>query len=123
MCVRAAKKLHNVLLDSLLRCTMQFFESTPIGRILNRVSKDIEVSETRIPDLFRTFVRSALSVLSVVVVVSITQPYFVLLFLIIAIVYVLIQVLIVTRNEIMKNSATLLSTVLLRGYMETMRGN
>lgn len=123
MCVRAAKKLHNVLLDSLLRCTMQFFESTPIGRILNRVSKDIEVSETRIPDLFRTFVRSALSVLSVVVVVSITQPYFVLLFLIIAIVYVLIQVLIVRRNEIMKNSATLLSTVLLRGYMETMRGN
>lgn len=108
MCVRAAKKLHNVLLDSLLRCTMQFFESTPIGRILNRVSKDIEVSETRIPDLFRTFVRSALSVLSVVVVVSITQPYFVLLFLIIAIVYVLIQVLIVRRNEIMKNSATLL---------------
>lgn len=91
MYVRAAKKFHESILFSILRSNMQFFESTPIGRILNRFSKDIEVTETRIPDFLRTLVRHSLNVLSVVVVISVTQPYFLLFFLPISISYVFIQ--------------------------------
>lgn len=39
---RAARTLHNELLDSVLRGTIRFFNTTPMGRILNRCTKDIE---------------------------------------------------------------------------------
>lgn len=92
MYVKAAKSFHESLLFSILRCSMQFFESTPIGRILNRFSKDIEVTETRLPDFLRPLVRNFLNILSIVVVISVTQPYFILFFIPISISYVFIQV-------------------------------
>ncbi|KAJ3116709.1 hypothetical protein HDU96_008948 [Phlyctochytrium bullatum] len=42
---RAGKRLHEGALSGLLRAPMSFFDSQPIGRILNRMSKDIESSE------------------------------------------------------------------------------
>jgi ATP-binding cassette, subfamily C (CFTR/MRP), member 1 len=41
-CFRAAKFYHPIALRKLLHAPMGFFDSQPIGRILNRLSKDIE---------------------------------------------------------------------------------
>ena len=35
-----SKRLHNNMLSTLLRTAMKFFDTTPQGRILNRLSKD-----------------------------------------------------------------------------------
>ena len=39
---RGAIRLHNKMITSLMRCKMSFFDSTPSGRILNRLSKDLD---------------------------------------------------------------------------------
>lgn len=50
--ISGSKYLHEIMLNSVLRAPMQFFETTPIGRILNRFSNDIyKVDE----QLFRVF--------------------------------------------------------------------
>lgn len=50
--ISGSKYLHEIMLASVLRAPMQFFETTPIGRILNRFSNDIyKVDE----QLFRVF--------------------------------------------------------------------
>ena len=41
------------MLASTMRNTMQWFESTPVGRIINRFSKDIEAVENSIPASYR----------------------------------------------------------------------
>uniref|UniRef100_A0AC34R628 ABC transmembrane type-1 domain-containing protein n=1 Tax=Panagrolaimus sp. JU765 TaxID=591449 RepID=A0AC34R628_9BILA len=46
---RASKKLHDGLLFSLLRSPMTFFDTTPVGRILNRLSNDIEKIDDDVP--------------------------------------------------------------------------
>ena len=38
-CVRAAKTVHNMLLENLLRSPMSFFDTTPLGRIINRCAR------------------------------------------------------------------------------------
>ena len=50
--ISGSKYMHEIMLASVLRAPMQFFETTPIGRILNRFSNDIyKIDET----LFRVF--------------------------------------------------------------------
>uniref|UniRef100_A0A914Z1R1 ABC transmembrane type-1 domain-containing protein n=1 Tax=Panagrolaimus superbus TaxID=310955 RepID=A0A914Z1R1_9BILA len=48
---RASKILHDNLLYSLLRSPMNFFDTTPLGRILNRLSKDIEKIDNDVPQI------------------------------------------------------------------------
>ena len=37
------EKLHNKMLNRVVRCPMRFFDGTPIGRIINRFSSDVAV--------------------------------------------------------------------------------
>ncbi|CAG2121798.1 unnamed protein product, partial [Medioppia subpectinata] len=67
-CIRAAKVLHNNMLKRIIRAPMSFFDTTPIGRILNRFSKDIDTADMSllfnlrmmIMQFFRTIVAFAM---------------------------------------------------------------
>lgn len=39
MVMQSSRLLHTAMLGSILKSSMTFFESTPIGRIINRFSK------------------------------------------------------------------------------------
>ncbi len=67
--IKCSFRMHNSLLDSILKCGMKFFESTPCGRILNRFSKDIECLESKIPTVFKHCIRLTFTVLSVLIVI------------------------------------------------------
>ncbi|CAG2110663.1 unnamed protein product, partial [Medioppia subpectinata] len=41
-CLRASKHLHNIMLDRIIKAPILFFDTTPIGRILNRFSRDMD---------------------------------------------------------------------------------
>ena len=47
--LRASIKLHNEMLTHILSSTMAFFDTTPLGRIINRFSKDMDEVDLMIP--------------------------------------------------------------------------
>eukprot|EP01029_Cantina_marsupialis_P020237 TRINITY_DN473_c3_g1_i2.p1 TRINITY_DN473_c3_g1~~TRINITY_DN473_c3_g1_i2.p1 ORF type:complete len:1388 (-),score=572.58 TRINITY_DN473_c3_g1_i2:307-4470(-) len=47
--INAATKFHHELLHCVMRSPMSFFEITPVGRIINRFSKDIAASDFMVP--------------------------------------------------------------------------
>ena len=51
--IKAATSLHNQMLYTIFRSMMSFFDVTPLGRILNRFSKDIDVCDTSLQMNFR----------------------------------------------------------------------
>jgi ATP-binding cassette subfamily C (CFTR/MRP) protein 1 len=48
----ASKTLHSSILYGVLRTPMSFFDTTPIGRIINRFAKDMESIDSSLPSSF-----------------------------------------------------------------------
>ncbi|XP_060579428.1 ATP-binding cassette sub-family C member 3-like [Ruditapes philippinarum] len=75
--VRASGILHNSMLKSILRSPMSFFDTTPIGRMMNRFSSDVDIMDNKLPESFRLWSVMVFSTLAVVIVVGITTPIFI----------------------------------------------
>ena len=91
--IRASRTLHNTMLERLLRAPMQFFDTTPLGRILNRFSKDMYTVDVEIPNTSDQFLSMLTMVLSTVVAILIAIPIFGLVVVPLGIFYFLVQVL------------------------------
>lgn len=51
--LRSAQFTHNFLLKNIMHAPMEFFDQTPIGRIINRFSKDIQAVDSDLPATLR----------------------------------------------------------------------
>nr|QUF59451.1 ATP-binding cassette transporter Abcc1-6-2 [Brachionus angularis] len=91
MVLRSCWYLHSKMLYSILRSTMQFFESTPTGRIINRFSKDIGAVENVIPASYRMLMRCLAQVVITVIMISITTPWFLIPLVPISLIYIYVQ--------------------------------
>jgi len=90
--IRASHRLFSRLCATLLHAPMLFFDSTPRGRILNRVADDISVVDRVLPFTVRSIINCVLAGLASLFVVSFATPWFLLSTVPLAIVYYYIQV-------------------------------
>ncbi|CAF2155180.1 unnamed protein product [Rotaria magnacalcarata] len=67
----AGRKLHWMILIGILHAPSSFFDTTPIGRIINRFSKDIDVVDSTLPNAFS----QSLTILITVIVTLIILIY------------------------------------------------
>ncbi|XP_060923036.1 ATP-binding cassette sub-family C member 4-like [Limanda limanda] len=72
--VRSAQTLHNSMFNAVLRTPVHFFDVNPIGRILNRFSKDISQMDSMLPITFVDFYQLFLQNTGVVVVAASVIP-------------------------------------------------
>ncbi|XP_074845315.1 ATP-binding cassette sub-family C member 4 isoform X2 [Carettochelys insculpta] len=73
--VNAGQTLHNNMFQSLLKAPMLFFDRNPIGRILNRFSKDIGHLDDLLPLTILDFIQNSLQVFGVVAVAVAVIPW------------------------------------------------
>ena len=90
--ISASRALHAKMLKNILRSPMSFFDTTPLGRVLNRFSKDIYVIDEAIPRSVRSFLFTLFGVLSSLVVIVVTTPTFIIAIIPLGIFYFLVQV-------------------------------
>jgi len=72
---RASFTLHNRMLNAVLGSPMSFFDTTPIGRVLNRFSGDIMQLDLLFPRLFEIWAYLGGMTAVVIVVAGIIVPY------------------------------------------------
>lgn len=54
-CVHSSIVLHKYILTNILRSPLAFFETTPVGRVLSRFSKDVDVVDNALPRQLTAF--------------------------------------------------------------------
>lgn len=105
--IRASRTIHDNMLANMLRSPLAFFDTTPIGRIVNRFSKvwhgstvvtslslyqDMYTIDDLIPVSIQYFLSTVFSVLTTLIIVTIASPWFLLVMAPLAIIYMIIQV-------------------------------
>ncbi|KAI9334017.1 hypothetical protein BDR26DRAFT_867646 [Obelidium mucronatum] len=74
--IRASRSLHQSLLASVLGAPLRFFETTPLGRILNRFSKDISTIDEDVMNTIFYFFHQLVKGATIIAVISYSAPWF-----------------------------------------------
>jgi ABC-type multidrug transport system fused ATPase/permease subunit len=75
--LRASRVLHDGLIEGIMRSPMSFFDQTPLGRITNRISKDIYTVDKTLPSAFGSLLSCLFQVIASLVVTLIAMPLFI----------------------------------------------
>lgn len=111
--IRGSKKLHDTMAKRVLRSPMNFFGSTPVGRLINRFSSDIQVVDSNLQSIFSFFFRSLLNYLVTVILISYNMPWFLVFNAVILIIYIYYQTFYVTLcRELKRLTSASLSPVM-----------
>lgn len=74
--LRAARRFHIRLLEAITRARFKFFDSTPLGQIMNRFSKDLEAIDQEVAPNALGLLGCLASVISIVILISVITPGF-----------------------------------------------
>jgi ABC-type multidrug transport system fused ATPase/permease subunit len=69
-----SSRYHGEILNGVLRAPLQFFHSNPIGRIVNRFSRDLSTLDDVVPRMLNDFVGCLMSVLCISAVLIYSSP-------------------------------------------------
>ncbi|BGP33345.1 hypothetical protein JCM10296v2_005143 [Rhodotorula toruloides] len=72
----AARNLHHMALEKVTQAPMSFFDTTPLGRLMNRFSKDTDSIDNRLNDSLRMCLATVAQIGASIIVIAIVYPYF-----------------------------------------------
>uniref|UniRef100_A0A9J7XYZ3 ATP-binding cassette, sub-family C (CFTR/MRP), member 3 n=1 Tax=Cyprinus carpio carpio TaxID=630221 RepID=A0A9J7XYZ3_CYPCA len=118
----AARKLHQTLLDNKFHTPQSFFDTTPIGRIINRFSKDIYVIDEVLPSTILMFLGTFFASVSTMIVIICSTPIFALVIGPLALIYVFVQRFYVATSRQLKRLESVSRSPIYSHFSETITG-
>ncbi|CAF1242551.1 unnamed protein product [Adineta steineri] len=89
--IEGARKLHKSLFNSILKCSISFFDITPSGRILNRFSSDTWSVDDSLPFILNILLANIFSLLGTLILSCYGLPKFLIILIPLTIFYYFIQ--------------------------------
>lgn len=120
--VAASKLMHKRLLDNVMHSPMMFFDMTPIGRIVNRFSKDLDTIDVLLPSNLRAWVSCLIAVIATFVAIIYATPVFAVVMLPTMIIYYFVQGLYVSTSRQLKRIESVSRSPIYSHFQETIQG-
>ncbi|KAK9468102.1 P-loop containing nucleoside triphosphate hydrolase protein [Lipomyces arxii] len=120
--VRASKRLFKQLLRSVLRSTSRFFDVTPVGRILNRFSKDIETIDLNVSLDVYNLGYTTLVLTFVILTISSIFPLFIVAGILIGSIYIAVTVYYLASARELRRLNSVTRSPIYQHFGETLSG-
>jgi len=118
----ASNRIHRRLMESISHAKFRFFDSTPLGQIMNRFSKDIEAIDQEIAPVAVGVVHCLASVITIVVLITVILPGFLIPGIFISGLYFLIGRFYISSSRDLKRLESVQRSPLYQQFGETLTG-
>jgi ATP-binding cassette subfamily C (CFTR/MRP) protein 1 len=120
--IRSAKYLHSSMLTSVIKSPMSFFDTTPLGRILNRFSKDEHTIDEVLPRNFNMYIRVLAQVIATILIIIFSTPFFLLLIIPLFFIYMSVQRYYLATSRELKRLDSIGKSPIYSHFQETIQG-
>ncbi|PPQ81812.1 hypothetical protein CVT25_013648 [Psilocybe cyanescens] len=118
----ASLSLFRTALRTVLRSPISFFDTTPMGRILSRLSKDQDTLDTELSMTLMQFLSTFSSVIGTVALVFYTFPYLGIIFAPLSVLYYIVASYYRRSSVETKRLDSLMRSILYGSFTETLTG-
>jgi ABC-type multidrug transport system fused ATPase/permease subunit len=118
----ASRRVHQQLMEKILHAKFRFFDTTPLGQIMNRFSKDIEALDQEIAPVAVGVIHCLASILTIVILISVITPGFLIAGVFISVLYCLIGYFYINSSRDLKRLESLQRSPLYQQFGETLTG-
>ena len=120
--IKASRKIHQMLLRNVLRAKFKFFDTTPLGQIMNRFSKDLEAIDQELAPVALGVLQCCFSIVSIVLLISIVTPGFLIAAAFLTALYVGIGTFYIQSSRDLKRLESAQRSPLYQQFGETLSG-
>ncbi|KAI9339681.1 P-loop containing nucleoside triphosphate hydrolase protein [Obelidium mucronatum] len=120
--IRSARILHQDMLENIVKLPQSYFDTTPLGRILNRFSKDVYTVDEVLPRVFQGYTRTLFSVLAVLAVNTIGNWMFLFFVVPLGLLYIYFQRYYLSTSRELKRLDSTSRSPIYAHFQETLAG-
>jgi len=119
---RACRHFHDAMAVGVLKAPMAFFDTTPLGRVVNRFSKDVYTLDEQLPVTLYSWLSCGVAVLVAIATVALVVPWFLAACLPMGWVYYKIMVLYIPTSRELQRLESVTRSPVFSHFGETLEG-
>ncbi|XP_076093490.1 ATP-binding cassette sub-family C member 3-like isoform X1 [Mytilus galloprovincialis] len=120
--VKATGYLHDRGLECLFRSPMSFFDTTPVGRIMNRFSSDIDILDDRFPRTFRVLTVMGSVLVGTIIAIVVVTPLSLAVVIPMLILYIVVIKMYIPSARQLKRIESVTRSPVFNHFSETISG-
>ncbi|KAG0217290.1 hypothetical protein BGX33_010936 [Mortierella sp. NVP41] len=120
--IRASELIHRELVTTILRLPMSFYDTTPLGRIINRFSGDCYSIDEQLPWKFLDLIYLSAAVCSTMVLVTVATPAFIFVIPFLVLGFYMIQEYFLWATRSLKRFNSVSVSPIYQHFDETLNG-
>jgi ABC-type multidrug transport system fused ATPase/permease subunit len=120
--ITASWTIHKRLMQSVSRAKFKFFDSTPLGQIMNRFSKDLEAVDQEVAPVAIGVMHCALAIVMTIALISVITPGFLIAGVFISVIYFFIGRFYLRSSVNLKRLESVQRSPLFQQFGETLSG-
>ncbi|KAH9945256.1 P-loop containing nucleoside triphosphate hydrolase protein [Epithele typhae] len=118
----ASQRMHKDAIWRVMHAPMSFFETTPLGRIMNRFSKDIDTIDNTLGDAMRMLVATFANIMGAIILIAIVLPWFLIAVGVISVAYIWAAIFYRASARELKRLDAVLRSSLYSHFSESLSG-
>ena len=120
--IRAAGYFHDAMAKSILRSPMSFYDTTPVGRILNRFTQDISNLDMMLPFTLISFLQLIVQALITFTVVIASLPRMIVVIIVLGVIYNYYRARFIPTSRELKRLQSVVNSPVLSVIQESLNG-